>query len=192
MSKEASDRELMCLVRDHTDMRAFEALVERWEGRLGILLTRLTGNIQCACDLRQEAFLRVWKSSSTYKDTFAFSTWVTRIAVNLARSHAAKESRGGAKGNGSTPDPPPIDWVDTVAALEAGDQAASLEPILNQLPAAEKELLLLRFQMELTYPEIAETLGIPETTIKSRMTILLRRLRGSLIQSGFQRSDLTL
>lgn len=192
MPKEASDRELMCLVRDFADMRAFDVLVQRWEGRLGKLLVRLTGNINCACDLRQETFLRVWKSASTYKDTFAFSTWVSRIAVNLARSNAAKELRGRAKGNGNTQSASQIDWIDSVAALEAGDQAASLQPVLNRLPAAEKELLLLRFQMDLSYPEIAETLGVPETTVKSRMTVLLRRLRDSLTDSGFQRSDLTL
>ncbi|MCC6797162.1 MAG: RNA polymerase sigma factor [Candidatus Hydrogenedentes bacterium] len=192
MSKVISDRELMCSVRDRTDMRAFEALVERWEGRLGILLVRLTGNMQCACDLRQETFLRVWKSAGNYKDTYAFSTWVTRIAINLARSNAAKKSRRSENGDGITQSPTHIDWVDSVATLEAGDQAASLQPVLNRLAAPEKELLLLRFQLELTYPEIAETLGIPETTVKSRMTVLLRRLRDSLTRSGFQRSDLIL
>jgi len=174
-------------------MRAFEVLVERWEGRLGTLLVRLTGNMQCACDLRQETFLRVWKSAATYKDAFAFSTWVTRIAVNLARNNAAKESRGNyGNGNGHHESPWHVDWVDNAAALEAGDQTESLRGLLGRLPAAEKELLLLRFQMDLSYPEISETLGIPETTVKSRMTVLLRRLRGTLTESGFQRSDLTL
>jgi len=191
--KDASDRELMCSVRDHADMGAFEALVKRWEGRLGTLLVRLTGNMQCACDLRQETFLRVWKSAGTYKEAFAFSTWVTRIAVNLARSNAAKESRANhTNGNGHNESPGHLDWVDNAAALEAGDQTESLRGILGRLPAAEKELLLLRFQMELSYPEIAETLGIPETTVKSRMTVLLRRLRDTLTESGLQRSDLTL
>lgn len=193
MSKEISDRELMCSVRDHADMRAFEVLVERWEGRLGILLVRLTGNIQCACDLRQETFLRVWKSAKTYRDAFAFSTWVTRIAVNLARSHAAKESRDGApRGNSTGQNQPAVEWVDGSAALQIDDQAAFVKLVLDRLPGTEKELLLLRFQLELSYPEIAETLGIPETTVKSRMTVLLRRLRDSLTASGFQRSDLTL
>ena len=188
LPKEAGDRELMCLVRDRADMRAFEDLVERWEGRLGTLLLRLTGNIQCACDLRQEVFFRVWRSAKTYNDAFAFSTWVTRIAVNLARSNAAKVSRG----NGNTGNHALVDWVDSAATLEAVEQAESLRAALERLPVAEKELLLLRFQMELSYPEIAETIGIPETTAKSRMTVLLRKLRNTLSQAGFQRSDLTL
>ena len=193
MAKEASDRELMCLVRDRADMRAFESLVERWEGRLGTLLGRLTGNVQCACDLRQETFLRVWKSANTYNDSFAFSTWITKIAVNLARSNATKMSRGKFAGeNGSTPFQGPADWVDGVATIETTDQTESLRSALDRLPAAERELLLLRFQMELSYSEIGDALGIPETTAKSRMSVLLRRLRDTLTDSGFQRSDLRL
>lgn len=178
MADERTDRELMIAVRDLADTRAFAQLVRRWEGRLGKYLMKLTGDIHIACDLRQETFLRVWQSRKTYKEQFAFATWVTRIATNLARTHAFRTHR----------------YAECLGLKEfdrqilegqiKSENSITLSEVLDTLPPDEKELLLMRFQLELTYSEIAVTTGHPVSTVKSRMRSLLMRLRSKLTSDG--------
>lgn len=184
----------MIAVRDRGDATAFETLAFRWDQRLVKYLTKLTGDVQVACDLRQETLIRVWRSASTYDDSYAFATWVTRIATNLARTHVARRQILNSR----------IATLDGAAGLHfsgessalnraiESEQSITLRETLDTLPAPEKELLLMRFQLGLTYGEIALVTATPESTVKSRMSALLRRLRKQMEESGLTRSCIKL
>ena len=85
-----SDHELMHRC-GQGDAAAFEMLVRRWEGRIENVLRRLVTSPTDAEDLKQETFVRVLLASRRYKANGAFSTWLYRIALNLARDVARRQ-----------------------------------------------------------------------------------------------------
>ncbi|MDZ4859041.1 MAG: sigma-70 family RNA polymerase sigma factor [Candidatus Hydrogenedentes bacterium] len=185
MADDRTDRELMIAIRDVSECRALEELVRRWDSRLLGYLGKMLGDVFAARDLRQETYLRVWRSASTYNDTFAFSTWVTRIATNLARTQLARSRNdtgavsAWARSGGEEAASPLA-----VRKIFANEQELFVRRVLEELSDADKELLLMRFQLELTYAQIGEITGCPDSTVKSRMNVLLRKLRHELEHQG--------
>jgi RNA polymerase sigma-70 factor (ECF subfamily) len=161
------------------DTQALGELVRRWERPILSFLTKATGDPAAAKDLRQEVFLRVLRYGASYKPEYAFSTWLYRIARNVLSTWQRKHRRTRSievAVSDDAPDQSPSP-CDQVARNEVGRQ---VRESLAALDADERQLLLLRFDLELSYREIGEILELPETTVKSRLYTLLRRLRRSL------------
>jgi RNA polymerase sigma-70 factor (ECF subfamily) len=187
MAEEPSDEALMgtCGGGEAGPARAaFAALAGRWEGRIYAYLVKATRQPEEAHDLRQEVFLRVWRFRASYRRDAAFSHWLLRIAANALRDWMRRR-RGrtessiqelGEQGWTEPGDPSP--GPDALAA--AGERRRALEGALAALPAEDRQLLLLRFYEGVNYREMSEILELPETTIKSRVYRLLRRLRDEL------------
>src|SRR5262249_25010366 len=76
------------------ELAAFEGLVRRWEQPVGRFLFRLVGRADLAQDLCQEVFLRVYLAGARYGEAGAFSAWLYRIALNMARDAARRRRRG--------------------------------------------------------------------------------------------------
>ena len=89
---EKSDEALM-LQLQAGNLRSFDTLVKRWEKRLLNYCYRMVNDITLAEDLRQEVFLRIYRSAKTYRPTAQFSTWMYRIATNLCLDTLAKQQR---------------------------------------------------------------------------------------------------
>ncbi len=177
-----TDEQAMWRVQNSDDHAAFARLVERWETPIQRLCARMTGDLHRAEDLAQEAFARVFAKRHAYEPTGKFSTWLWRIALNLCRDELRRWQRrpelalddsehgegGSAELAGTTPSPD-----QAVAALE---QAEVVRRALLKLPEHYRTVVVLRHYEGLKFGEIAEVLGIPDGTVKSRMNEGLSRL----------------
>lgn len=170
-----SDHELM-LRTAQGDHRAFGWLVARWQPRLTHVLGRLAGAVGTD-DLCQEVWLKVHSARARYQPTGAFSTWLYRIALNVVRDHARRR-RGWLAWDDwfqpAAPELPPDD-----AAAEAEEHAA-VRTAVAQLPDKLREAIVLKHFGELTFAEVAQVLGVPLSTVKSRVEAGLLELRRQL------------
>ena len=175
-----TDEELMQRVAGKDDDRAYGELYHRHARRLmGFFFRQMNGDEALAADLTQDAFMRVW----TARDRFSganFRTWLLTIAYNLVKSHYRhsehqKEYELFTKQTGKeVADSNIIDRMDNATF----DQA--LRQLLEKLPAESRLLFSFRFEEELTVPEIAALMELPEGTVKSRLYTLTQTLRQKL------------
>ncbi len=164
------------------EMDALAALVERHQGPLTGYLDRLVGpDWALAQDLVQETFLRVLRQH-TARGRRPFKPWLYAIATNLARDHfksaAVQHARRIEQCDQTR-------FVDVAAGPEeqalAAEREASITAALATLIPEYRVTLVLRFYSEMSLQEIAETLEVPLGTVKSRLSVGLRRLREALM-----------
>jgi RNA polymerase sigma-70 factor (ECF subfamily) len=166
----ASDAELIGAVAAG-DGRALGELCRRYDGPLYRFLHRHTGG-RDADDLYQETWLRVVRAAARFDPTLRFSTWLFQIAMNLCRDwhrRAPPEPVDPAAGIGEQAASGP----GTAAATEAAIDAARL---LAALPEAQRAVVILRYYHDLDEDAVAEILGCPRGTVKSRLHYALARL----------------
>jgi len=176
----SDDSELAVIRRAQSgDARAFEALVDEYQGVLYNLALRMTGNAEDARDLTQTAFLKVWRNLASYDPSHRFYSWIYRITLNESlnfvqrrRPHAELDERLPA--SGAEPD-------ENAHASEVG---AHIQGALMELTAEYREVIVLRHFHQLAYQEIAEILSIPEKTVKSRLYSARQLLGERLRQRG--------
>lgn len=166
--------------------RAFEMLFERYKDyvyRTAYFITRNRGDAEEAV---QETFLDVLRALPNYRveGPARFETWLYRVTVNRCRSRARRKVL------------PSADWDDIEERLERipasqpnhdpegvlarREQTATLWQAVDKLPEPQRLVVLLRYQHEFSYKEIAQTLDIREGTVKSRLYHAHRRLKERL------------
>jgi RNA polymerase sigma-70 factor (ECF subfamily) len=128
----------------------------------------------------QEALLRAWRHRASRRSD-AWMPWVRSIARNEALRIAAQRSRSAQRELNEEVDAP--DRVGAVQ-LESVDESLSVRALLRPLRAGDRALLRLRYEEDLTNPEIARRLGVPEGTVKVRLHRLRGRLKEGLEQGG--------
>jgi RNA polymerase sigma-70 factor (ECF subfamily) len=160
---------------------AFEELVRRWQQPVARFLTRLAGRAEQVPDLCQEVFLRVYLARTRYRDRGVFSTWLYQIALNVARD-AARRRRPEPQ---SLANHEPAEVKPAQATCEQHELAQALQRAIGELPAPLREVLVLRHYEEMNFEQIARLLGVPASTLKSRFTVALSRLRRRLQQLGW-------
>jgi RNA polymerase sigma-70 factor, ECF subfamily len=161
------------------DPSAFEEIVRLYQRRVYGVALRIVRAHDVADDVTQEAFLRAWRSLDRFELGRPFGPWVCRIAANLAVNHVrsprAREEGlpdGHAETRTSAPGP--------LGALLDAEGATVLEKAMGQLPQEQRAVLVLRVVEELSYAEIAETLGISPGTVMSRLFRARERLAQAL------------
>lgn len=169
---------------------AFELLLQRYERPIYNFLLRSVRDREAAADLTQEVFLRVIRRSSQFQGNSKFSTWLYTIARNLCidhgrkmvfRRHRSLDAPAGA-------DPESVPLVDRLAGREPGADRktiaqglqAEIARAVEALPPDQREVFLLRQVQGMPFKEIAEVVGAPENTVKSRMRYALERLQEAL------------
>ncbi len=171
-----SDEDLMARVADD-DERAFRELVARFQGRLGSLIRRVLNDSEAVDDLTQEVFVRIFVHRRNYRRGSKFSTWAFTIAANLAKNEIRRRVRR-------------RNWFSLEALTEVyhdsmpqlADRTESREHTLEReqlqgevgkaiatLPETFRLALVLRDIEGLSYEEIAEVLGVPGGTVRSRI-----------------------
>jgi RNA polymerase sigma-70 factor, ECF subfamily len=166
--REASDEQLMAGIAAG-DAAALEFLVGRWSGSLlGFIRNRQGADPE---DIFQETWLRVIRSAHRFDSRRRFSTWVFQIAVNLCRD-AYRRSQTQPRANG----------IDVDAQVFPNREAAApdrlvLKQLMSMLHPEDRELIHLRFLEGFREREIAEILGIPLGTVKSRTHHIIKKLR---------------
>jgi len=190
---ETSDEELVAAIGSG-DTESLGILVARWEQPLHRFVQRMMPRREDVQDVCQETFLRVLSKAHRFKKGSRFSTWLYQIALNLCRDQARRRRRwrlivaddlemnediaGGGEGR-----PGQVDQEHSLERLEAGFAVARA---LEALPAPQREVLVLKEYEGLKFKEIAEILGCPESTVKSRLYGGLSGLRTVLVEQGFR------
>lgn len=161
------------------DAAAYRTLIERYHDDLLRFLTRLVGDRAAAEDLFQETFLQIHQSAHTFDTSRRFRPWLFTIAANKGRDYLRKRMRqrtvelsapiGGPDGTTSFVDLLEVDVPSPDAAMDASEQDRLVQTALSKLQPALREVLLLAYFQRLSYQQIAEDLGIPLGTVKSRM-----------------------
>ncbi len=163
------------------DMDLLADLVERCQHRLVRYLLYLTGRREYAEDLAQETWIRVLQRGSQYNGRQRFDPWLFAIARNLAIDYLRK--KGKAIQTLSLPDDHdavlllPSSGPSPFEAAARSQDAMRLAGLLKILPPLYREALLLRFQEDMSLPEIAQVVGAPVTTVSSRIYRGLATLR---------------
>ena len=164
------------------DIAAFETLVQRHQTRLVGYLRGLTNADTDAEDLAQETFFRAYRSLKGFRGTSSFRTWLYQIATNVFRTWLEKK-RTHAPLNAMSLDAPPPgaeDPIEPAGELDPESRHVDRDAIdraLAQLPADQREAVLLRDVEGFDYKEIAEQLGVPLGTVESRIFRGRQRLR---------------
>ena len=189
---ELSDHDLIEATRSG-DEAAFAEIVSRYKGPLVNFIYRMLGDYDESVDLTQEAFVRVYFAIERYHSEYAFSTYIYRIASNLAISEIRKRKRRKllsltglfqAERESEEVYQPP----DTAAGPEDSTVSAELRETIDRaidsLPDKYKAPIILREIEEMSYEQVAEVLGLGLGTTKSRISrargILRQKLEGYL------------
>jgi RNA polymerase sigma-70 factor, ECF subfamily len=161
------------------DLSALSILVEKHHSPLLGFLYRMTcGDRTLAEDLVQESFLRVIRSIAHYQYPRPFKPWLYAIATNIARDHY---KRADSRHTIDMPDdaeqmtPEHTDLPED--ALLSHDEEHRVAAAISDLPGHQREAVILRYYQELSLAEIADALNIPVGTVKSRLSLGLRRLK---------------
>ena len=160
------------------DTAAFDELFRRWSGPLLRYLERMVRDLATAEELVQEAFLRVHRARDRYSPDARFSTWLYRIATNLALNELRRPRRKAVHRSTESEDAPELaaESPATDDVVEARRRGAAVEEALEQLPEKQRAALCLTAVEGLSYAEVAETLEVTEKAVKS----LVHRARSSL------------
>ena len=181
---ESTDEQCMWRVQNDDDPAAFARLVTRWEMPIRRLCERMLGDAQRGEDAAQEAFARVFARRKDFQPSGKFSTWLWRIAINLCLDELRRRKR--------RPEHPLEDesgeTVVVLAAPEPGpderlvsqERAELVRRTLQELSEPLRTVLVLRHYEDLKFREIADVLGIPEGTVKSRMFEALNQMEQRL------------
>lgn len=175
------------------DDRAFDTLVDGLRGRAYHVARSMVGSPDDALELTQETFLKVYKARATFREGERFLPWFHRILRNTCFSflrgtrRARSLSAPGRPGEDDDRDFE-IEDLDSLPAedLLQNERAMAFWGAFKSLSARDREMLALRHFQELSYLEIASTLGIPEGTVMSRLFHARKRLREKLSPDLFQ------
>jgi RNA polymerase sigma-70 factor, ECF subfamily len=167
----------------------FEELVRRYQRPISAYVYRMVGDYDAALDLTQEVFIKVYGSLAKYRPEFKFSTWIYKIAHNAAVDHLRRFS---SREQGLSSE---IDGEQKELKIESrrptpeqeserAERRAEIEAVVEQLPGAYKELIILRHSHDLSYDEIAEVTGLPLGTVKNRLFRAREVMRQEFLQRG--------
>jgi len=169
---------------------AWEGLVRAHSRKVYNLCYRFTGRIQDAEDLTQEVFIKVFQTLRSYDSAQGtFSTWLNRVARNHLVDHyrrTRKDRVTSSLDDDSTPLPElPSTRAAPTASVESRERRELLQAALDQMSPDLREAVVLRDLQDLDYQEIAQVLGVPQGTVKSRinrgrleLTRVIKRMEG--------------
>lgn len=179
--KQILENELIVLRCQRGEERAFEELVERWERPLFYYIRRIVSSEEEAWDVLQDTWLSVIRGIRKLREPGALSAWLYRIARNRAISHFRKQPPFQSMTN----DHGEMEVADEGAEVSlAGLEAREVHRALGSLSLPHREVLTLRFLEDFTLAEIAEIIGAPMGTVKSRLFHAKRALRSVLDEEG--------
>jgi RNA polymerase sigma-70 factor (ECF subfamily) len=145
------------------DRGAFEGIVKLWEPSLFYYLRRLAASEADAWELLQETWLKLFRSLRALRDPHALPAFLYKTAHNTAVSRLRKRELVEVESY------PEVSDDAAANPIDAFDNADEVHHALDQLPLAQREALTLYFLEDLSLDEMAETLGVPVGTVKSRL-----------------------
>lgn len=170
--REVEDRDLIAKAR-RGNVDAHNVLVSRWEKRIYNYLLRLVRNREDALDLTQDVFLKAFQNLKKLDDPDRFPAWLYRIAHNEAYSQLRKR-----KPDGEIEIEPRTG--DATSRMFPAELTLAVDSALNRLSPDQREAVVLKVYQGFKFDEMAEVLGCPVSTVKSRLYTALDLLKNSL------------
>jgi RNA polymerase sigma factor (sigma-70 family) len=155
------------------DPEAFEDLFRQYQGSVYAWIVRIVRDRGIAEDLTVETFWRIYKSRDRFRAGGNFGAWAYRIATNLALSHVRR-----ARPEEELPED--VMQAESLDSAVHSEMVGQLRQAFRQLPAKLQVTVTMALVEEQPYPEIAEALGVPLGTVKSRVFRAVRILRKQL------------
>ncbi len=172
-----TDDELMQRVSSKDDDKAFGELYHRHSRRLmGFFFRQVERDEALAADLMQDAFVRVWTARDKFTGT-SFRTWLFTIAFNLLKNHYRHAEHQKQFELFVAQHQTVIEDSKIIETLDDKAFDLALRQELERMSPDGRLLFSLRFEEELSVPQIAEVMAIPEGTVKSRLHTLTQTLR---------------
>jgi RNA polymerase sigma-70 factor (ECF subfamily) len=173
----ASDHELLASIRDG-DEAAFQEIVRRYRNPITNFVFRMLDDYERSVELAQETFIRVYTSASRYQANYSFSTYIYRIATNLAISELRRRKRRkfvslfspftDDNGDPVEIDPPDLNALQDESLIR-DERRKAVARAITSLPEKYRAAIVLRDVEGLSYDRIAEVLKLSEGTVKSRI-----------------------
>jgi len=194
-SADGEDEQLMRAYKEG-DVQAFHRLVERHEGPLYRFCLRALGDKEQAADAAQEVFMRIVRNAAKWERKAKFTTWMYTIARNYCIDEARKarfrktdslNETIGQDDDGGTEKLDRVEYEgpDSARLTDSHRIRAVVDDALAELPEEQRQVFCLREYGGLAFKDIAETVGVGENTVKSRMRYALAALRKALVAAGF-------
>jgi RNA polymerase sigma factor (sigma-70 family) len=162
------------------DRKAFEALYHLYYRRLFGYLLKITRRAELVEEVLNDVMLAIWKGAASFDGRSRPSTWIFGIAYHKA-SKALARRRPEPTGE---PEAEPVDRDEPESLLARRELATVLGRALDVLPAEQRSVVEMTYYHGLSYQEIAEIMGCPVNTVKTRMFHARRRLREILPSMG--------
>jgi RNA polymerase sigma-70 factor, ECF subfamily len=183
-----TDAEVMLRVKAG-DQSAFDYLVQKYRRPLVSFMYRMARNTAVAEDLAQEVFLRVYRSRETYEASAKFTTWLYRIATNLAVNHArdTRHERPEVQVSLDEPDEESGTTLDVADSRITAEQALlrrerllAIRAKVEALPERQKMAVIMHKYQQMDYKQISEVLKLSESATKSLLFRAYETLREQL------------
>ncbi|MDQ3254031.1 MAG: sigma-70 family RNA polymerase sigma factor [Acidobacteriota bacterium] len=186
----ASDEQIVELALEG-DADAFGEIVRRWERRIFALTFGMLGSFEDARDATQETFIAAYRNLRGFRGEAKVSSWLHRIAVNQCIS---RQRRGRVRRESSLDDETEKDGTRFITpahasparTAERGERADAVRRAVNALQPELREVIVLKEFEDMTFQEIADTLDVPLSTVKSRLYTALKQLRMRLEVHGME------
>lgn len=165
----SDDRDIIEQLRAGQRDRAFDQLLERYEGKIFRLCCALLRNRQRAEDAAQESLVRIWKALDRYDGRAALSTWIYAITRNRCLTAIERERSSASRSDGE-----PAQSIEQLPASEPESEAADerseqLRELVELLPERLRRVLVLYYFEERSTSEVARMLACPEGTVKTHL-----------------------
>ena len=186
-AKATTDEVLLQLVANG-DKDAMRVLFARHNVRVFRFLTRIVGNEATAEDLLNEVFLEVWRNAGRFEARSQVSTWILAIARFKALAAMRRRRHDELDDEASemiedTADDPEV-------AVQKTERSALLQQCLKQLSIAHRQVVDLVYYHEQSIEEVAEIIGVPSSTVKTRVFYARKRIAELMAERGLERASL--
>ncbi len=159
--------------------KAYSQVVETHYERIYAFLYRMTRDVALAEDMTQETFATAWRSLGKFEGRASLATWMHTIALNVCREYMRREHPHTVEIDEETlvsPDPTP----ELIERLGAEEMNQKVQQAVDALPLIYREVVVLRCTQGLKYREVADILGLPMGTVKTRLFVAFEKLRTAL------------
>lgn len=169
------------------EVAAYDQLVVRWQSKIRGAVWRVMGSTEDAADITQEAFLKAFRALKGFKREARFSSWMYQIALNLCRD-TLRRRKGRTYLSVDDPEPTfePLEskGPSPLERAQGSQLQERVRAALQLLTDEQREVIILKEYEGLTFAEIAETLQLPTSTVKTRLYRGLVEMKRHLAREG--------
>lgn len=188
MTAGVTDQQLVVRVQKG-DSRAFDLLVLKYQHKIFGLISRYVRDADEVQDVAQEAFIKAYKALPNFRGDSAFYTWLYRIAINTAKNHLVSRSRRPPGSDIELEDAEYLENGSSLREIENPENAlfgaelkAVVEAAIGALPEDLRTAITLREFDGLSYEDIADIMGCPIGTVRSRIFRARETIDGLVVQ----------